>query len=89
MHGLKSPFLVGQDGSAVKVNLSGDRKMNELKALKIVFELAEKGLDQNNPDHRRALAILGEMIERRNQKIDRSALTEALQRIKDQVGLSP
>jgi hypothetical protein len=62
--------------------------MNELKALKIVFELAEKGLDQSNPDHREALAILGEMIERRNQKIDRSVLTEALQRIRDQVSLS-
>jgi hypothetical protein len=63
--------------------------MNELKALKIVFELAEKGVDQNNPDHRRALAFLGEMIERRNQKIDLSPLTEVLQRIRDQVGLSP
>jgi hypothetical protein len=63
--------------------------MNELKALKIVFELAEKGVDQNNPDHRQALAVLGEMIERRNQKIDLSPLTEALQRIRDQVGLSP
>jgi hypothetical protein len=62
-------FHSGQDSlRAVKVNLSGDMMMNELKALKIVFELAEKGLDQNNPDHRRALAVLGEMIERRTRR---------------------